>query len=208
MKLYGNPHSACTKTALMALHETGQDAQFVLVDLSKGEHKSPEHLARHPFGRVPVLEDGDTRIYEVRAILRYLAAKRPDLPLVPQALSDRGLMDQWISVDACYFTPAAYDVVFQKLFAPMYGMATDEAVVERATRDVMVVYDALEAQLEKTPYLAGDEVTLADLCFVQYTESLVQALGPDLFARHPYLKVWRETMLSRPSAAPAALQAA
>jgi glutathione S-transferase len=190
MKLYGNPHSACTKTALMAIREIGQEAEFVLVDLSKGEHKSLEHLARHPFGRVPVLEDGDISIYEVRAILRYLAAKRPDLPLVPQDPSDRSLMDQWISVDACYFTPAAYDVVFQKLFAPMF------------------VYDVLEGQLEKTPYLAGDEVTLADLCFVQYTESLVQAIGPDLFARHPYLKVWRETMLSRPSAGPVKLEAA
>lgn len=208
MKLYGNPHSACTKTALMGLKETGLDAQFIEVDLATGAHKAPEHVARHPFGRVPVLEDGDTTIYEVRAILRYLAAKRPDLPLVPSDIKERALMDQWISVDACYFTPAAYDVVFQKLFAPMFGMVTDEAVVERATGEVMVVYDTLEAQLEKSPYLAGDEVTLADLCFVQYTESLSQALGEDLFAKHPYLKVWRETMRNRPSAETSITEAA
>jgi glutathione S-transferase len=192
----------------MALKETGFEAEFVTVDLATGEHKAPEHLARHPFGRVPVLEDGDTTIYEVRAILRYLAAKRPDLPLVPSDIAARALMDQWISVDACYFTPAAYDVVFQKMFAPMFGMETDAAVVERATGEVMVVYDTLEAQLTKTPYLAGDEVTLADLCFVQYTESLIQALGDDLFAKHPYLKVWRETMLTRPSSETAAPKAA
>jgi glutathione S-transferase len=184
----------------MGLKETGLDAQFITVDMSAGEHKAPEHLARHPFGRVPVLEDGDTTIYEVRAILRYLAAKRPDLSLIPSDITERALMDQWMSVDACYFTPAAYDVVFQKVFAPMFGMETDESVVERATDEVMVVFDTLEAQLEKTPYLTGDDVTLADLCFVQYTESLIQALGADLFANHPYLKVWRETMLNRPSA--------
>jgi glutathione S-transferase len=200
MKLYGNWHSACTRTALMALAETGLTAEFVPIDLSTGQQKSVDHLARNPFGRVPVLQDKTLTLYEVRAIVRYLAALRPSANLVPQSIEGRALMDQWISVDACYFTPAAYDIVVQVVFVPMFGGTTDTALVEAARARVMQVYDALEAQLAKTPYLAGDDFSLADLCFVQYTESLVQALGDGLFAHHPYLRVWRQTVLSRASA--------
>jgi len=199
MKVFGNPDSACTKTALMVLREVGQTADFETIDLATGAHKSPSHLERHPFGRVPVLEDDGFVLYEVRAIARYLATKYPSAGLIPTDQKDQALMDQWMSVDACYFTPAAYDVVVQIVFMPMFGGETDQAIVDDAKARVMEVYGAMETQLKKTPYLVGDDVTLADICFVQYTESLVQALGAEIFADLPYVKVWRETMLARPS---------
>jgi glutathione S-transferase len=56
----------------------GLPYEIVLVDLGKGEHKQPAHLAIQPFGKVPVLEDIDgTKIFESRAIMRYLVKKYP-----------------------------------------------------------------------------------------------------------------------------------
>jgi glutathione S-transferase len=56
----------------------GLPYEIILVDLGKGEQKQPAHLAIQPFGQVPVLEDTDgTKIFESRAIIRYLVKKYP-----------------------------------------------------------------------------------------------------------------------------------
>lgn len=199
MKLYGFPHSACTRTVLMMLSESGIEAAFESVDLSKGEHKQSAHIARHPFGRVPVLEDDGFQLYETRAIVRYLDGKSASGTLTPHDPRERALMDQWMSVDACYFTPAAYTLVLQKIYVPMMGGETDEGQAEQALDQVRIVYRAMNAQLERTPYLAGEAFSLADLCFVQYTDAVVSAVGESILSDTPYVKVWREAAIHRPS---------
>ncbi len=78
IKLYGMTMSTCTRRVRCVLEEMGLPYEIVLVDLSKGEHKQPAHLAIQPFGQVPVLEDIDgTKIFESRAIMRYLLKKYP-----------------------------------------------------------------------------------------------------------------------------------
>jgi glutathione S-transferase len=199
MKLYGNQHSACTKTVLLLLAERSAKLDFVPVNLSIGEHKTTGHLARHPFGRVPVLDDGEFVLYESRAILRYLDQVLPGTRLTPSDLRAQACMEQWISVDSCYFTPAAYTIVVQKLFVPAMGGHTDEQLVAQAWSSVRDVYRALEAQLAQTRYLVGDDFTLADLCFVQYTESLVAALGDSALDEFPLLARWRQRIHARPA---------
>ena len=78
IKLYGMAMFTCTRRVRCVLEEMGLPYELVLVDLSKGEHKQPAHLAIQPFGQVPVLEDNDgTKIFESRAIMRYLLKKYP-----------------------------------------------------------------------------------------------------------------------------------
>lgn len=199
MKIYGFPHSACTKTVMMMLAESGISATFETVDLSKGEHQHPTHLARHPFGRVPVLEDGDFWLYESRAIVRYLDRKSMGERLTPEDLHERAQMDQWMSVDACYFTPAAYTLVLQKVYMPMMGIQADESQVAIAIDEVKSVYAAMNEQLSKTSYLASDDFSLADLSFIQYTQSVVSAVGDEILNDVPYVKVWREMVTHRSS---------
>src|SRR4029079_3910704 len=103
--------------------------EFVLVDIMKGAQKSPEYLARHPFGVVPLLDDDGFQLYESRAILRYLDGKYGGL--APTDLKDRAVMEQWISVEQSYFSPPAMKVVFQAMFNPMmFGKPTDEAILK------------------------------------------------------------------------------
>src|SRR5437867_1824582 len=141
MKLYGNPFSTCTRKVLCTLAEKNQKAEFVTIELAKGEQKTPEHLARQPFGVVPVLEDGSFSLYESRAIARYLDWKFPTPPLSPQKLEDRARMEQWISVEMSNFTPIAMKIIAQKMFMPMRGKQTDMNIVNEARDNLAKVCD-------------------------------------------------------------------
>src|ERR1043166_1074933 len=105
MKLYGHPLSSCTRKVRLTAAEKNAPLDLVPVDLFSGEHKQPAHLARHPFGVVPVLDDDGFLLYESRAIVRYLDARFAGPSLVPAEPRDRARMDQWLSVDQSYVAP-------------------------------------------------------------------------------------------------------
>src|ERR1700687_5224583 len=77
--IHGVPGSPYVRSALLGLEEKG--VSYRLAVMARGENKSPAHLERHPFGRIPVLEHGDFRLYETQAILRYVDAGFPGPPL-------------------------------------------------------------------------------------------------------------------------------
>src|SRR5258708_6995666 len=131
MKVYGHPLSSCTRKVLMTLAEKGVSATFVPVDLFVGEHKASAHVARHPFGMVPVLEDDGFVLYESRAILRYLDAKYAAPGLTPKAPRDVARMNQWLSVDQSYVAPHTKALAVERIVKKHEGIAPDPAV-ERA----------------------------------------------------------------------------
>ncbi|MDF2495544.1 glutathione S-transferase family protein [Sphingomonas sp.] len=98
MKLYSAPSPAPNpRRVRMAAAEKGVSLDEVLLDLRRGEHKAPEHLARNPLGQVPVLElDDGTTISETVSICRYLDALHPQPPLFGQAPLEQALVDMWI----------------------------------------------------------------------------------------------------------------
>ena len=108
IKLFGLRGSVFTRYALMTLEEAGvpYDMQLVPID----QLKSPEHLARHPFSKMPALQDRDFQLYESRAISRYIASQY-DVKgtLYPNEPRQRALIEQWISVEQSYFRAAQED---------------------------------------------------------------------------------------------------
>src|SRR4051812_31442136 len=105
MKLFGHPLSSCTRKVLVTLAEKETDVDLTTIDLFTGAHKQPDHLARHPFGMIPVLDDDGFVLLESRAIIRYLDARLPGVPLTPRAPKEVARMDQWLSVDQSYVAP-------------------------------------------------------------------------------------------------------
>ena len=101
MNIYGHPWSVNTRKTVMTLAEKGHEANFKPVMIPKGEHKLPEHIALHPFGKVPVPEDDDFVLYETRAINAYLDRKLPGPSLTPSANRDLARFDQ-IRIE-CFF---------------------------------------------------------------------------------------------------------
>ncbi|MDB6105516.1 MAG: glutathione S-transferase, partial [Gammaproteobacteria bacterium] len=82
--VYGVPGSPYLRSALLGLHEKGAAYRLAGLSAGIGETRREDHLRRHPFGRIPVLEHGEFRLYETQAILRYLDAVLPGPALQPQ----------------------------------------------------------------------------------------------------------------------------
>ncbi|WP_164007420.1 glutathione binding-like protein [Pyxidicoccus trucidator] len=201
MKVYGHPMSGCTRAVLTTLAEKGHEAQFVLVDLMKGEHKQPAHVARQPFGVVPAFEDAEVgMLYESRAIMRYLDRKLSGPSLTPTDARGYGLMEQYISVEHSYFTPAAGKVFFERLFKPhMGGGAPDEARIAEGFKGVEQVFAVIDPVLGKQQYLAGDSFSLAEVSWMPYMEFFAVSGGVELINQHKNVAAWWNRVSSRPS---------
>jgi len=199
MKLYGHPRSSCTRKVLLALAETGQRAELVRIELAQGDHTRPAHLARHPFGKVPVLEEGDFVLYESVAILRYLAARRPLAALLPHDPHGCARLEQWLSVEAAYLAPALWKLMSQLELAPMYGVAPDLAEVEEARRELGHALDVLDRALGAGSFLVGGRFSLAEIVLFPALQALMELGQGDLCRLRPRLFAWWERCGARPS---------
>lgn len=162
--LYGPSLSTYVRTVRLVLIEKNIDHEQVEVDLLRGEHRQPAHLARHPFGKVPALEHDGLTLYETVAITRYLDAAFPQVPLTPTEPRQVGLMAQAIAVVDAYAYPALVGgVVFPRFVAAMRGVDADEEAVHAATPKVERALDALDAALVGSVWLSGGDLGLADL---------------------------------------------
>jgi glutathione S-transferase len=194
------PGSPFGQAVLATLEEKG--APYRLAALPPGSSKSPEHLARHPFGRVPVLEHDGFMLYETQAILRYLDRVLPQPALTPADPRQAARMDQVMNVSDWYLFQGVGNVIgFQRIVGPRFlGLTPDEAAIEAAMPRARIVFAELARLLGEQPFMAGDELTLADLHTAPHAGFL--ALTPEwttLTAPHPNLLAWIARLEARPS---------
>lgn len=194
LKIFGHPMSTCTRAVLMTLAETSTPYELATVDFAKGEHKQPAHVARQPFGQLPALDDGGFAMYESRAICRYLDEKAGG-KLVPSDIERRAVMEQWISVETSNFTPHAMKFIFNYTF----GRTQDAAVLETADKGLDAALGVMEARLAKSPFLAGDAFTLAEVCFMPYVEYLMGTPVKEKIAKYPHVSSWWSKISERPT---------
>ncbi|KAJ7890356.1 glutathione S-transferase [Mycena leptocephala] len=176
--------------------------ELIVVNLEANEQKTPEFLEMHPFGQVPVIDDDGFILYESRAICRYLAEKYPNQgsPILPAGLKERALMEQALSVELANFKPAIVKVGRELLGKKSRGLPVDEAVLAEGLAEFGAKLDVYEVILGKHKYLAGDELTLADLVHLIYAPSLVAANLDIMTAEgRPNLKRWWNELISRPT---------
>jgi len=197
--VHGIPGSPYVRSALLGLEEKG--AAYRLAVLKLGEEKSPEHLARHPFGRMPVLDHGDFRLYETQAILRYLDRILPQPPLVPGDARAAARMDQLAGITDWYlFRDATAEITFQRLVAPRYGLPVDEAKIAAAIPRAAISLAEVSRLLGRQRYMTGDRISIADLMLAPHLVLFAEVPeGRPMFARHPNLKEWTLRMNERPS---------
>jgi glutathione S-transferase len=162
---------------------------------------SPEHLKLHPFGRVPILDDDGFRIYETQAILRYLDARYPQLPLQPSEPQAIGRMSQAIGILDCYmFTQSIRPIGAQRVVRPaLMGLAPDEAVVAEALPATQTCLTALDRILGDNEFLAGDTLSLADLMLAPQFHLLTPAPEFRAMLEGTCLGSWFERMLAHPA---------
>lgn len=200
VKVYGWAVSPYVSRALLALEEAGVDYELVPMSRQAGDHRNPEHLARNPFGQVPVLEDGDLTLFESRAIARHVLRKhRPEL-LGVGSLERSALVDVWLEVEAQQLHPAARAVVVECVFAPFLGRARDQAAVDENAAKVGKVLQVYEARLAEHRYLAGDFLSVADLSHFPIMHYFMGTEHAALVEALPRVRAWWEELAARPAA--------
>ncbi len=194
------PGSPFGRAVLLALEEKAAHYRFAAV--APGTLRSAEHLARHPFGRVPVLDDGDFRLYETQAILRYVDRTLPGLALTPADARAAARMDALMNVNDWYlFHGVANVIAFQRVVGPrLLGLKPDEAAIAAAMPKAEVVFAELARLLGEGTFFIGDAPSLADLLLAPQLDFLRETPEwPRLTAGRPNLGRWLDRISARPS---------
>lgn len=199
MKLYGHPLSSCTRKVLVTCAEKGAAIDLVPVDLFAGDHKRDAHLARHPFGVIPVLDDDGFALYESRAIIRYLDRTLPGIALTPTDARAVARMDQWLSVDQSYIAPHTRTLAQQRIVRPHQGLAIEVEVAREAERALGNSLGVIDRALRGTRYLVGEALTLADISLAPYVGSLAMIGADHLLADLAELRRWWSDVSERAS---------
>ena len=178
MKLWGFDGSTYVRTIKMLLAEKQYtDFEQVQLNVLAGEPKSAEHLTRHPFGKVPVLDHDGMRILETSAISRYLNDVLPGKALVPATPKDRARMDMVMSIiDSYGYGALVGGVAAYHLFPDFVGGKNDamhDAGMDNGKKTIALAMQTRGA----SPFIAGD-LSLADLYLAPIAFYL--SLTPDM----------------------------
>jgi len=120
--------------------------------------------------------------------------------LLGKTVEERGLVEQWLEVEAHNFHPAIYSLVINVLFAPLRGVPGDQKAIEESDEKLKKVLDIYEERLSKTKYLAGDFFSLADLSHLAFGHYLVNQTGRgNLVRERKHVSAWWDDISSRPS---------
>jgi glutathione S-transferase len=186
LTLYSMPSSGNSYKVRLLLAKLGLPYRHVPAEYGSGVTQSPEFLAKNPNGRVPLLELEDGRlISESNAILlwlaegsRYLPADRYDLALVHQWMFwEQNTHEGTIAVRAAILT-----------YPQRAHLRTPERLGDLLDAGHRAL-GVMEVQLGKTPFLAGDSLTVADICLYGYTHS-AGAKGGFEMERFPAVNAW------------------
>lgn len=173
--LYGFDASTYVRTVRMLLNEKGAEYDQVPVNVLAGEPRQPEHLKRHPFGKVPVVDHDGMRIIETGAITRYLNDVLPGRSLVPGNPRDRARMDMGMGIVDSYGYGALVGVAAYHLFPDFVGGKNEDMRKDCIEKSRLVLTELMKLR-GKDPWIAGPNPSLADfylapICFyVDLTE--------------------------------------
>jgi glutathione S-transferase len=196
MKLYMHPVSNASRPVRLFIAENKIPCEEQVVDLMTGEHLKDPYATINPNKLVPTLEDGDFRLTESSAILKYLASKF-DLPSYPKDLKKRAKVDEsmdWFNTQ--FYRDYGYGLTYPQLY-PHHKRPSDEIQQgtidwgkERAHGWFKVLNDYWLGPNKQ--YLVGDQITIAD-----YFGACLATLGEVIrcdFSAYPNVERWLGNM--------------
>jgi glutathione S-transferase len=193
--LYGHEISGNSYKARLLLSLLNLEYEWVRVDLMKGEHKSPEYLAKNPFGQVPFLVDGDIQLADAQAILVYLARQYGGEKWLPLDALSLAQIIRWLSTAAGEVRQGPENARLYYLFG-----AGTKINIERATQKSEFILTQLEQHLSDRAWLEFDHPTIADVAIYPYI-ALARDGKIDLDA-YPNVLSWIERVKQLPGYIP------
>jgi glutathione S-transferase len=193
MKLYYVPKTRASRPRWV-LEEVGVPYDLVRLEPGPGGTRGLEHLARHPLGHVPVLEDRGQYIFESGAICLHLADLFPEKRLLPPlGTVDRGHAYQWVLFSMAEMEPP---LIVLSAEAKKPDAERSAAVVSEARERFRKTALVLEAVLRDRKYLVGDAFGVAD---VMVGATLAWARAMRLVDALPSLEGYLSQLRERPA---------
>ncbi|HXR36711.1 MAG TPA: glutathione S-transferase family protein [Candidatus Binataceae bacterium] len=180
----------------IVLAEKSLSYELVSVDITRGEHRRPEFLRLNPYGKVPVLVDEDTVVYDSTIINEYLDDEYPDPPILPRiefsSLRARARLFEDFADTS--FTPQVGQLMAE--MAKAEG-ERDQNRLQRLHQTIDRVLDYVNRELQSQHFLAGD-FSVADIGFVPRLV-VIKELGIEALTSRSNVDAWLKRMLDRPS---------
>ena len=168
LKLHFAPNSRAGRI-IWILEELNLPYEVNRMDFHPKDLKSDEHRSRHPLGRIPVLDDGDVRIYESGAIVEYILERHKNGNLKPEVSSEKyPEYLQWFHYCEGMVMPPINTIIVQTLLLP--EDRRDENVLNQAKRLLSKSLEPVNQSLAEREYLIGDfsgaDFMLGHSCFM------------------------------------------
>ena len=162
IKLYGHELSGNSYKVKLLLSLLHLDFEWIKIDVMAAEQKGAAHLARNPFGQIPVLEDGTVTLSDAQAILVYLARQYGGEAWLPLEALPLAQVIRWLSI-------AAGEVRQGPETARLYHMfGATNISIDRATQKAEFILTQLDQHLSDRPWLEFERPTIADVAIFPY----------------------------------------
>jgi glutathione S-transferase len=197
IKLYGFAGSPNVRKVSLLAAALDIPLMHVTLDFNKREFHSPDYLAKNPNGKVPTIDDDGFVLWESAAILRYLAAKRPERGLVPSGLLEQAQVDQWLFWWTAHLEPALDRLVYERRVKPFLGRpGIDASIVAEAEATLERFLPILDDQLSSKEHIVG-KLSIVDFAVSPRLDGIPELLQVDLDP-YPNLRAWLERMREKP----------
>ncbi|XP_059616536.1 uncharacterized protein LOC132261654 [Phlebotomus argentipes] len=168
LKLYHFPASPPSRVALLAIRNLKLDAEIIVLDMLKEEHLSPEFKKINPQHKVPTINDNGFILYESRAIAMYLASsKAPGNTLYPTDVKKKAVVDSRLFMDM------DLQIATGNIIRPVFYEGLTSIPDDKKER-IYKVLGNLNIFLEGQQYVAGNDLTVADLAFLATISTLYE----------------------------------
>lgn len=198
LKLYAFPLSPRSFKVMWAANHAGVPYELQLVDFSKNDQNAPPYLALNPNGRAPTLDDDGFVLWESNAIVEYIASLRPESGLLPQETRARLAITKWLYWESSHWDPACAIFAFERVVKPLFGRGQAvQSEIDRGTAMFERIGKVLDGQLTKHRFVAGEQLTAADIALGASMCIADQARFP--IENYRAIERWRAEIKALPS---------
>jgi glutathione S-transferase len=195
LHLWGRISSINVRKVVWTAQELGLTLQRTDAGGPFGIVKEPGYRQKNPNALVPLIEDGEVRIWESNVIVRYLCAKYSQGDFYPAGLTERFAAEQWMDWQQTTFNPAGRTAFIQWIRTP--AEQRDPALIAQSVAATEALLALLDAHLADHAFIGGDRFGMADIplaCEMHRWFGL-----PQPRAARTHLDRWYQNMLARPA---------
>ncbi len=170
IKLHYHPISSYSLRVQIAAAEKGIELDLSLVNFTNKQQQSEQYKSLNPYGRVPAIEDGDFVLYESSTILHYLEDKYPNIPLMPNNIQDKALVNLHMRLCDLEFANHTGFILKQVVLLPKEQW--DLEGIRDAKEKISNHLEKLAKDVNGKSFLVADQFTLADVCYSTFVPYL------------------------------------